>query len=252
MRDIKVTLVQADQKWEDKEGNFENYINLLQNVDSDLILLPEMFNTCFSMNTEFSESMDGKSIAWLKELAKNKNSAVYTSLMIEDGDGFYNRGVFIYPDGRLKHYDKRKTFGLAGEDKHFNNGVSETIVDYEGWKFQLQICYDLRFPEIVRNEIIDGRPKYDVILYVANWPEKRSVHWKALLNARAIENQSYVFGVNRFGSDDNGIKYSGDSLFADALGKVIELPTKETVQSFVIKLKSLTEIREKLPFLIDR
>lgn len=252
MRDIKVTLVQADQKWEDKEGNFENYINLLQNVDSDLILLPEMFNTCFSMNTEFSESMDGKSIAWLKELAKNKNAAVYTSLMIEDGGGFYNRGVFIYPDGRLKHYDKRKTFGLAGEDKHFNNGVSETIVDYEGWKFQLQICYDLRFPEIVRNEIIDGRPKYDVILYVANWPEKRSVHWKTLLNARAIENQSYVFGVNRFGSDDNGIKYSGDSLFTDALGKVIELPTKETVQSFVIKLKSLTEIREKLPFLIDR
>lgn len=122
MRDLKVTIVQANQIWEDKEANFDNYTRLLVDVDTDLILLPEMFNTCFSMNTSLSEKMDGRSISWLKDIARKKNAAIYTSLMISNKDGFYNRGVFVHPDGKIDHYDKRKTFGLAGENKYFNKG----------------------------------------------------------------------------------------------------------------------------------
>lgn len=252
MRDLRVTLVQANQIWEDKEANFRNYTLLLENVETDLILLPEMFNTCFSMNTALSEGMNGRSIQWLKDLSKEKNAAIYTSLMIEDDGAFYNRGVFIQPDGKLVSYDKRKTFGLAGENKHFNNGIHESIVEYKDWRFQLQICYDLRFPEIVRNEIIDGRPKYDAILYVANWPERRSLHWETLIKARAIENQSYTIGVNRIGKDAYEIDYSGNSMVVDALGNSNEVPTKEEIFTFVISESSLNNIREKLPFLIDR
>jgi predicted amidohydrolase len=256
MQDLKVTLVQANQVWEDKEGNFENYSRLLTDIESDLIVLPEMFQTGFTMNTSGmgEQYSNSASLSWLKELAKEKNAAIYTSLIVKEESKFFNRGVFVEPDGNAHIYDKRKTFTLAKEDEFFANGEKETIVNYQGWRFQLQICYDLRFPEIVRNSIDSNlEAKYDVILYVANWPEKRSEHWQCLLRARAIENQSYVIGVNRVGSDQKGLTYSGDSKVINALGEEKKLtPSVEMTETFVINKQELNEIREMIPFLKDR
>ena len=251
MQDLKVTLVQADQIWENKEANFENYTRLLQGAETDLILFPEMFQTGFSMNTDSQKESfkDSKSLEWLKELANDKNAAIYTSLMIEDNTKVFNRGVFVYPDGKVSTYDKRKSFCLAGEDKYFSSGTSETIVNYLGWNIQLQICYDLRFPEIVRNRILPNQSNaYDVILYVANWPSKRASHWNTLLNARAIENQCFVFGVNRVGVDQKNHHYNGDSQLISPLGEVNKLNNDtECVKTLVLKATDVQEIREMLP-----
>lgn len=257
MQNMKVTLVQANQAWEDKVSNLENYTELLQSVkDTDLIILPEMFHTGFTMNSAaLYETMNkGIGINWLKEIAREKSCAIYTSLIILENGHFYNRGVFIYPDGRIHHYDKRKTFSLAGENEHFSSGRHEVILRYREWNIQLQICYDLRFPEIVRNRILPDRsPAYDLILYVANWPEKRTEHWKVLLKARAIENQCYVAGVNRVGNDGVGITYSGDSRVIDANGEEISLESGiQTVQTIELNWNNLKKTREILPFLKDR
>ncbi len=252
MQDLKITLVQADQAWEDREENFKRYDALLKNQDSDLFVLPEMFQTGFSMNTSLCERMNGISIQWLRERAAMYNAAFYTSLMIEENGAHFNRGVFVHPDGTIHSYDKRKCFRLAGEDKHFTSGKSATIVEFRGWKFQLQICYDLRFPKIVQNEIVDGDPIYDIILYVANWPAKRIAHWDALLKARAIENQSYVVGVNRIGTDGNGFEYNGHSTLIDAMGEINDLlPNQSLAKTVVIHCNEITKIRERLPFLSD-
>jgi predicted amidohydrolase len=213
-----------------------------------------MFQTAFSMNTSLAETMDGKSIAWLKQLAHEKKAAVYTSLMITENNHFYNRGVFVRPSGEISCYDKRKTFSLAKENEYFTSGNSEQIVAWREWNIQLQICYDLRFPEIVRNRLDEnGNPVYDLIVYVANWPEKRSSHWNALLKARAIENQCYVVGVNRVGEDGKEFTYTGNSQMVDALGNNHALPIGvELVETIVIKKHDLKRIREMLPFLCDR
>jgi predicted amidohydrolase len=257
MRDLKVTLVQADQVWENKEANFSNYLNLLSGLEqTDLIVLPEMFNTAFSMNAdELAEEFDSsESIEWLKQLAKVKNAAVYTSLMIQSNGNFYNRGVFVRPSGEIEFYDKRKRFAMAGEDTVFSAGNEEVIVDYLGWKINLQVCYDLRFPENIRNEIKNGKTKYDLLLYVANWPERRVTHWKSLLVARAIENQCYVVGVNRVGTDGKGLTYSGDSFGISPLGeKIGEIQQfEQKIETINLDVEFLTETREKLPFLKDR
>lgn len=255
MRDLTITLVQADQVWENVQANLDHYESLLADISkTDLIVLPEMFQTAFSMNTALAETMEGKSIYWLRKVASEKDCAIYTSLMISEDDNFFNRGVFVFPSGEIETYDKRKTFGLAKENDYFTAGGSERIVSWRGWNIQLQICYDLRFPEIVRNRTDEnGTPAYDLILYVANWPKKRSAHWNALLKARGIENQCYVVGVNRVGTDDNGFDYSGNTQIVDALGSVNSLtPEKEHVKSLVINKKELTSIREMLPFLLDR
>lgn len=256
MRDLKIALVQANQIWEDKMENLAHYEELIAELsDVDLILLPEMFHTGFSMNAEqLAEKMENSlGLEWLRKSAKEKNSAIYTSLIIEENDTFYNRGVFVRPDGSISIYNKRKTFGLAGEDKIYTSGNSEIIVDYLGWKFQLQICYDLRFPEIVRNRIATNHfPAYDVILYVANWPQRRNVHWKTLLKARAIENQCYVVGVNRVGTDANDLSYSGDSICIDALGHEDPCETgKEDVKVVTLSKQDLDTTRTALPFLKD-
>lgn len=256
MQDLTVTLVQANQIWEDKQANFQNYDRLLSDVEqTHLILLPEMFNSGFSMNTTLAEDMsNSESLEWLRSKASEKDAAIYTSLMIREKDITRNRGVFIEPNGAIHIYDKRKSFGMAGEDKHFKSGSDEVIVEYLGWKFMLQICYDLRFPEIARNRIEkDGNAAYDVLLYVANWPEKRVSHWNSLLNSRAIENQCYSIGVNRIGTDGNDYPYTGNSKITDALGKSEEMPENtEGVKTCVIKYNELLNIREMLPFLKDR
>lgn len=256
MQDLKITLVQANQIWEDKIENFRNYQQILRDLtETDLIILPEMFQTSFSMNPEElgEEMSDSEGINWLKEVAKSTNVAVYTSLIIKEKSSFYNRGVFVFPTGEISIYDKRKTFGLAGEDKVFTAGTTRTIVEFRNWKIQLQICYDLRFPEIARNQLDEnGDPLYDALIYVANWPEKRAIHWKSLLAARAIENQCYTIGVNRVGTDGKDLTYSGDSLVADALGNVEYLhPHLEEIRTFVLSRSELDSIRKNLPFLKD-
>ena len=172
---------------------------------------------------------------------------------MEENGLYYNRGVFVIPSGEVISYNKRKCFGLAGEDKVFTPGQEKTIVEYKGWKIQLQICYDLRFPEILRNKLSANLiPSYDVLIFVANWPEKRKIHWQTLLAARAIENQSYVIGVNRIGEDGKGLLYSGDSLVADALGNIKTLPEKiEEVKTVSLSWELLEKTRRDLPFLKD-
>lgn len=255
MQDLKVSLVQTNQKWEDKVGNLKNYERLLQNVNTDLVLLPEMFQTAFSMDAEALAEEWGKSesLKWLKSMAQKMDSAFYTSLIIKEGNSFYNRGVFVYPTREVIHYDKMKTFGLAGEDKVYSSGTKSQIAEYKGWKINLKICYDLRFPEISRNKLGPNQSAlYDVLLYVANWPQKRKVHWDALLKARAIENQCYVVGLNRIGTDANGLDYSGDNQFVNALGETQRIESKqECVETFTLSKSKLDNIRRKLPFLQD-
>jgi omega-amidase len=257
MQDLRVALVQAHQVWEDKRANLSHFAALLEAIEQvDLILLPEMFQTGFSMNAEqLAEEMSrSSSIKWLKELALKKDAAVYTSMIVSENGSFYNRGLFVQPNGTITAYDKRKTFGLAGEDLTYASGSDEKIVHYKDWNIQLQICYDLRFPEIVRNRMISNQTAaYDVILYVANWPARRNEHWKALLKARAIENQSYVVAVNRIGEDANGLSYSGDSVVVDALGTVEFCDAgNEEVKIVTLTKENLNATRELLPFLKDR
>lgn len=255
MSDLTITLVQANQIWEDKFANFENYARLLQGVTTDLVVLPEMFQTAFTMQaSSLAETMEqSESIAWLKTQAAKMNAAFYSSLIIREDDRYYNRGVFVFPSGEIATYDKRKLFGMGSEDQYYHCGEKETLVHYRGWNINLQICYDLRFPENVRNSIEHGNPRYDLILYVANWPERRSHHWSTLLTARAIENQCYVAGVNRVGTDANALTYSGDSAVYNLLGELLSSFEKyqERVETCTLSLLELTETREKLPFLKD-
>lgn len=256
MQDLNVTLVQARQCWEDKESNFHHYSELMANLGpTDLVLLPEMFHTGFSMSAEClaDPASDSVGIRWLQDRARKSSAAFYTSLMVSESGRYHNRGVFVYPDGRVSIYDKRKTFGLAGEDAVYSAGASETIVSYKGWNIQLQICYDLRFPEIARNRLVTGdAAAYDLLLYVANWPARRSTHWKKLLPARAIENQCWVAAVNRVGEDGNGLAYSGNSMFVDALGIITECAAdNEEVKTMQLSYKDLMQVRASLPFLKD-
>lgn len=256
MQDLIVTLVQADQRWEDKTGNLNHFQELIDDVqNTDLIVFPEMFHTSFTMHVEVmgEEFEQSEGIRWLQQISKEKNAAVYTSLIIHQNNEYQNMGVFVQPDGKISTYAKRKSFCLAREDRYFKAGQDETIVEFRGWKIQLQICYDLRFPEIVRNRLENGVPVYDLILYVANWPEKRALHWTTLLKARAIENQCYVVGVNRVGKDGNNLIYSGDSLVADPQGETIQLDArKEIVKTVQLSSEVLKNTRELLPFLKDR
>jgi len=255
MQEITIAIVQSNQFWEDIPANLAHYEKLLCNVEADLILLPEMFQTGFSMNTKLAENWENSSsISWLKELSRVKNSAFYTSLMINEKGIFFNRGVFISPNGNVKKYDKRKVFGLAREDKYYKPGNEEVIVEYLGWHFQLQICYDLRFPEIVRNSISPNlKTKYDVILYVANWPEKRALHWNSLLQARAIENQCYVVACNRVGKDKKELSYNGCSKAITPLGEIVNQNCEGTEKVIYATLNKneITDCLKSLPFLKD-
>lgn len=256
MQDLTITLIQTKQFWEDKVSNFTHFESILTHIGvTDLIILPEMFHTGFTMNAvDFAENYtDSTAIKWLKNMALLKQAAIYTSLIIYDQNYFYNRGVFIEPNGKLTYYDKRKLFTLAGEEKVYRAGQEKKIVEYKGWRLQLQICYDLRFPEITRNSLVKNKPLFDILLYVANWPERRATHWKSLLLARAIENQSFVVGLNRVGEDGKGLTYSGDSMVINANGECISsiLPHKESIQTLTLSMNTLLEFRQQLPFLKD-
>lgn len=259
MQDLKVTLVQTKQFWEDKAANLAHFDMLLETVlDTDLIILPEMFHTGFSMKAqELAENLsDSIGLNWLKQKANEKNAAFYTSMMVEENGRFYNRGLFVEPTGKLTSYNKIQLFSLAGENEVYTPGNEKTIVEYKGWKICLQICYDLRFPEISRNKIqaSNQKPLYDVLVYVANWPTRRDFHWRTLLQARAIENQAFVLGVNRVGTDGNGLEYCGSSMCVTALGEITEVaePNQEYIKQMILKMNELDDVRIKIPFLKDQ
>ena len=255
MQDLSVGILQFYQIWQDKTANFERIVALLAaQPQIDLLLLPEMFHTGFSMNIELADNWsDAEGIHFLKHLAQQRAMAIYTSLMVKDQESYYNRGVFIAPNGEVTCYDKQKAFGLGGEDQYFITGKSETIVSYKNWKINLQICYDLRFPELVRNKLDEfGTAAYDLLLYVANWPKMRSSHWDALLKARAIENQCYVVACNRVGTDGNYLIYNGHSQTIDMLGNYLLAPHEQECLYVVhLAANSLIEGRKSLPFLKD-
>ena len=218
MAELKVTIIQPDIVWEDKEANLAQYEQYMAGVQGrmEVVVLPEMFSTGFSMAPErLAETMDGNTVSWMKAQARKYGCIITGSVIIEDKGKYYNRLIWMQPDGKHFHYDKRHLFGYAGENEHYSGGEKRVIVSVKGIRICLQVCYDLRFPVWVRNR----NKEYDVILYVANWPERRSLPWKTLLQARAIENISYVIGVNRVGEDGNGIAYSGDSSLFGPLGE---------------------------------
>lgn len=248
---LTVSLVQADIIWEDKAANLAHYSRLIgeSREKKELVLLPEMFSTGFSMVPErLAETMDGATVQWMKETAAKHHIILAGSLIIEEEGAYYNRLIWMQPDGRHYHYDKRHLFGYGDEDKHYAAGSKKLIVQVKGWKLCPLICYDLRFPVWARN----AGAEYDVLLYVANWPERRSLAWKVLLQARAIENQAFVIGVNRTGKDGKGLAYSGDSSVHSPLGELLLAPGAQAgIHTVTLEKDTLAELRQQLPFLKD-
>jgi omega-amidase len=212
MLDLKISLIQTSVFWEDQDANLSHFADRLATIpSSDLVVLPEMFNTGFTMNAvNQSETMNGLTIQWMKNQADMHGIHIAGSLIIEVDNKYYNRFVKVDPFGNVSFYDKRHLFSMAGEDKVFTKGSQRVIWEVNNWKIYPQVCYDLRFPVWSRNDL-----QYDVLLYSANWPAKRINHWLSLIKARAIENQCYVAGLNRIGSDGAGFDYNGNSLISD-------------------------------------
>jgi omega-amidase len=255
MSTLTITTIQSNLFWEDKQANMQM---LQQKIDSitdktEIVILPEMFTTGFSMQPElFAETMDGETMEWMK-MVSNKNGIVLTgSVMIEDEGKYFNRLIWMLPNGQFGYYDKRHLFGYGEEDKHYSSGNKRLIASVKGWKINLQVCYDLRFPVWARQQPKHGAPEYDVLIYVANWPERRSHAWKTLLCARAIENQCYVIGVNRVGDDAKNIHYSGNSLVIDPMGQVLyHMADEEDINTITLSKEKLEEVRTRFPFLND-
>jgi omega-amidase len=248
---MKIALIQSSLFWENPIANrnhFEVKINAISDK-VDLIVLPEMFSTGFTMNPEaVFETMDGETILWMQSLAKAKNLAITGSIIIKENNNFYNRLVFVFPSGEIQFYDKRHLFTLAGEDKVYTSGKKKLIIDYKGWKICPLICYDLRFPVFARNT-----EEYDLLIYVANWPKVRINAWDILLKARAVENICYTIGLNRIGLDDNDFEYNGHSQVVDFIGNSI-LEPQESEGVFIVQLQkgTQTKTRTKLGFLNDK
>ena len=243
---MRITTIQYDIVWEDKVTNLKNLTSKINTIQSDVIVLPEMFTTGFTMNPKpFAESMTGKTIQWMKEIALTKDLAICGSIIIREEDKYFNRFIWVNPDGTIYHYDKRHLF--LNEDQNYTPGDKKLIIEYRGWKICPLICYDLRFPVWSRNS-----EDYDILIYVANWPDKRKQAWRSLLVARAIENQCYVIGVNRVGEGD-GLVYSGGTSLINALGEV-QYTNSHIEEVFTVTLSKydLDKIRTQLPFLEDK
>ena len=248
---MKIALIQTSLSWENPS---ENRALLQEKIDAisqyvDLVVLPEMFTSGFTMNPKsVAETMQGETISWLQHIARTKNCAITGSLVIKENEKYYNRLVFVFPSGEIQYYDKRHLFTLAGEDKVYTSGPEKLIVNFKGFKICPLVCYDLRFPVFSRNV-----EDYDVLIYVANWPKPRVNAWDILLKARAVENMSYVIGVNRVGTDENHHEYVGHSQAVDFLGNYIQEP-QETEGVFIMELdkEKMLETRKKLAFLNDK
>lgn len=258
LSDLRVSIVQGDTRWHDPAGNREYYGQLIAPLHgiTDLVVLPETFTSGFSNDAvAAAEDMRGATVDWLLEQADRLDAAVTGSVQLRDGDGVYNRLLFAAPGGGLAHYDKRHLFSFANEHERYTAGDRRVIVEWKGWHILLQVCYDLRFPVFARNRFDAARPglpDYDLALYVANWPSVRSHAWKTLLRARAIENVSYVVGVNRVGTDGNGLHYSGDSAVVDFLGHpVSECMDEPVVATTTLQAAELHAHRQRFPALRD-
>jgi omega-amidase len=249
---LKIALIQTKIVWQDAEKNRTFFLEKINQITEriDLIVLPEMFTTGFSMQPQkIAEYMIGNTVKWMQKIASEKNAAISGSLIISENNKFYNRFIFVHPSGKIEFYNKRHLFSLAGEHTVYTSGNEKIIIDFKGWKICPQICYDLRFPVYARNV-----EAYDLLLYVANWPKPRISAWDTLLKARAIENLCYTIGVNRVGVDANKLEYNGHSAAYDCLGaKIAE--TKNNNEDIVIVTldkNQISEVRNSLNFLNDR
>lgn len=250
---LLVTVIQSNLFWEDVDQNIkqlEEKINLISEP-TDLIVLPEMFTTGFTMNPEkFAECYDGKGLAWMKRTAIEKRVAIVGSISVKENEHFYNRLYWVFPDGSYLFYNKRHLFSMGNEPQHYVSGEAKVIIEYKGWKILPLICYDLRFPVWSRNTT---KNHYDVLIYVANWPAVRAYPWKQLLIARSIENQCYVVGVNRVGEDGNKVKHTGDSLVINARGEILNstISNEEKIETIKLSNVELEEFRKAFPVLND-
>jgi predicted amidohydrolase len=261
MSTLTVTIIQTDLKWEDKTANLRNLEDKILSIreNTELVVLPEMFSTGFSMDPErLAEDMKGSTLTWMRDVAARKRIILTGSVIIKEGEDYFNRLIWMLPNGSYGYYDKRHRFAFAGEDKHYTAGRKRLLTSVKGWKILPLVCYDLRFPVWSRQtwappaDAAEPALEYDILLYVANWPERRSLAWKTLLRARAIENQSYVIGVNRVGDDGNNIHHSGDSMIVDPLGEILyEKAEVEDVYTLTLRKDSLAEVRRRFPFWRD-
>ena len=254
MPTLSFTLIQTKLFWEDRDANLAMLEKKIMGIRerTEIVVLPEMFGTGFSMNPKkLAEEMDGVTVRWMKKIAATKKIILTGSVIIVEDGHYYNRLLWILPDGNLGYYDKRHRFAFAGENAEYTAGHKRLIAQVKGWKINLQVCYDLRFPVWARQHVTEA-PEYDVLLYVANWPERRVHAWKTLLTARAIENQCYVVGVNRVGEDGNGIAHNGESMVIDALGTTLyHKKDEEDIYTIVLEREPLQQVREKFPFWKD-
>ncbi len=251
-KELKTAVIQSDLVWEHPVKNRYAFLKKIEGIseDIDIVILPEMFTTGFTMDAEsVAETMEGDTVKWMQYLAVKMKAAIVGSIIIKEKNNFYNRLFFVHPSRKIEYYDKRHTFTLAGEDKVFASGTQKLIVNYKGWKICPLICYDLRFPVWARNV-----EDYEVLIYVANWPKPRISAWDALLKARAIENMSYCIGVNRVGFDINKNNYPGHSAVYDGLGEQISnfKENEEQIEIIPLSKDHLTTIKEKLKFLNDK
>ncbi|MBS1616023.1 MAG: amidohydrolase [Bacteroidetes bacterium] len=249
---LLLTIIQPDIVWENKAANLSHYDSLISGIEGpkEIVILPEMFSTGFSMSPEaLAEPMNGDTLSWMQETSKKFRIILCGSLIIAEKGCYYNRFLWVQPDGNTYFYDKRHLFAYSGEDKQYSQGQRKLIVQVKGWRICPIVCYDLRFPVWARN--VPGS-EYDLLLCVANWPERRRLAWKTLLQARAIENQAYCIGVNRVGMDGKDIAYSGDSSVFGPLGELLwQKVGQEIVHTISLNKASLQEARNNYPFLRD-
>jgi omega-amidase len=249
---LKITGIQTALHWEDKKANLSMFEKKIADIEEEttIVVLPEMFSTGFSMEPEqLAETMEGETVKWMQRIAREKKIVLTGSVIIEEQGNYYNRLIWMLPNGQHGYYDKRHRFAYAGEDEHYSAGTKRLIASVKGWRIHLLVCYDLRFPVWSRQSVAN---EYDLLIYVANWPDRRVHAWKTLLQARAIENQCYVMGVNRVGKDGNNNLYSGESLVADPMGELLyHKKDDEDVFTVTIDKSHLETIREKFPFWKD-
>jgi omega-amidase len=257
---LTITGIQSDLKWENVPANLEQFEKKIMGMPqyTEVVVLPEMFSTGFSMQPAgLAESMQGRTIQWMKKISAQRKVILTGSLIIEEQDPvgrkrYYNRLVWMQPDGQYGFYDKRHRFAYAGEHKEFTAGSKRLIASVKGWKINLQVCYDLRFPVWARQQSQAEAPEYDVLIYVANWPDRRVHAWKTLLQARAIENQCYVVGINRVGYDGPNNYHTGESMVVGPLGEVIhQAKSEEEIFTVTLDKTQLEDVRSKLPFWKD-
>ncbi len=250
--ELKVILLQQDLVWEDISANLALFENCIKQLSEpvDLVVLPEMFSTGFTMQAEiFAEDMSGRTIQKMQEWAKVTGAAICGSIIIKEAQSFYNRFVWVEPNGNIEHYDKAHLFRMGEEEQHYTRGKKQILIHYKGWNIAPFVCYDLRFPVWLRKT---ASFNYDLLLMVANWPERRSKHWDLLLQARAIENQAYVVAVNRIGNDGKEIYHNGNSAAIDPLGNIIcKIEHEAAIKEISLNMASLQTYKESFPLGLD-